>query len=271
MSDPGSDDFRRRYGPWAVIAGAGEGLGAAYAEALARRGLSLVLVDHRADLLEDLTARVGTAYGVAVEPLVGDLSERRALERICGTTQNTDVGFLVYNAAASSLGEYLDTEPTILEKMLAVNCLGPSFLVHQFGRRFRKRGKGGIILMSSLSAMQGNPLLAQYAATKAYNLILAEGLWAECRASGVDVLACAPGATLTPGYLALRGERTPRRFPPEMTPDAVVEETLAALGRQPSVIPGWANRLSAVVIQRLLPRRRAVELMGEVARGLLPA
>jgi hypothetical protein len=141
-------------------------------------------------------------------------------------------------------------------------------LCHHFGRRFRERGRGGIILMSSMAAFQGNPLLAQYAATKAYNLILAEGLWWECRGHGVDVLACVPGATLTPGYLALRGSKATAPFPPEMTPAAVVEEALAALGTGPSVIPGWANRLSAALMQRLLPRRRAIKLMGRVARKL---
>lgn len=260
--------FARRYGPWAVIAGAGEGLGAAYAEALAGRGLSVLLIDERTDLLQALDARLRSQHGVAVEALVLDLGGADCDERIAGVSAGKDVGLLIYNAAASAMGDYLDSEAATLERTLAVNCLAPSLLAHRFGRRFRERGRGGIILMSSLSALQGNPLLAQYAATKAYNLILAEGLWEECRGHGVDVLACAPGATLTPAYRALRGALPRSSFPPEMTPAAVVEETLAALGRGPTVIPGWANRLSAALMRRVLPRRQAIELMGRIARKL---
>jgi short-subunit dehydrogenase len=132
----------------------------------------------------------------------------------------------------------------------------------------RMRGRGGIILTSSLSGFQGNPMLAHYAATKAYNLVLAEALWDECRSSGVDVLAVCPGATLTPGYLATRAAPPRFGFPPEMSADTVVEEALRALGRQPHIIPGWGNRVAAFIMQRLLPRRRAIEMMGRVGRRL---
>lgn len=261
-------DFLERYGPWAMVAGAGEGLGAAYAEALARRGLSLLLIDIRGDPVRELAKRLTSSFQIEVETIVLDLADHDAANRIARDAEGKDVGLLVYNAAASFIGGYLDADRVTAERMLAVNCRAPSLLCHHFGRRLRERGRGGIILMSSLSAFQGNPQLAQYAATKAYNLILAEGLWEEWRAYGVDVLACVPGATLTPGYLAVRGPKPGTSFPPEMTPAAVVEEALAALGNRPSLIPGWTNRLSALVMQRLLPRRRAVELMGRMARTL---
>lgn len=251
-----------------MIAGAGEGLGAAYAEALARRGLGLLLIDVRSEPLRELARRLESFYGIDVEPIVLDLASHDAVSRIVRAAEGKDVGLLIYNAAVSFIGEYLDADLEDIERMLAVNCHAPSILCHRFGRRLRERGRGGIVLMSSLSALQGNPLLAQYAATKAYNRILAEGLWEECRGAGVDVLACVPGATLTPGYLAARGPKPAASFPPEMTPEAVVEEALAALGNRPSVIPGWANRLSAAFMQRLLPRRRAIELMGRMARKL---
>jgi short-subunit dehydrogenase len=111
-------------------------------------------------------------------------------------------------------------------------------------------------------------MLAQYAATKAYNLVLAEGLWQECRVSGVDVLACCPGATLTPGYLATRASPPSFSFPPEMSPESVVEEALHALGHQPLIIPGWSNRFVSFLMQRLLPRRATIEMMGRIGRTL---
>jgi short-subunit dehydrogenase len=123
------------------------------------------------------------------------------------------------------------------------------------------------VLMSSLSATQGSPLIANYAATKAYNLVLAEGLWDELRACGVDVLACCAGATTTPNYLA----SAPRRGAgtrSAISPQVVVAETLAALGKRPSVIPGRFNRLAAFLMRRLLPRRTTITIMGRTMREM---
>jgi short-subunit dehydrogenase len=261
--------FAERYGPWGVVTGAGQGLGAAYADALATRGLDLLLVDRRADLLAAVAAPLERAHGVRVVPLVVDLAGPGAVDEIVRAAGGRDVGLLVCNAAWSRIGGYLEAPADEHRAAIAVNCLAPALLAHHFGRRMQARGRGGIILMASLAGFQGQAYVAQYAATKAYNLVLGEGLWDELGEHGVDVLACCPGATLTPSYLAAR---PPRRVallsPPEMEPAAVVREALAALGRQPSVIAGRANRAGAVVLQRLLSRLLAVKLMGRVGRGL---
>jgi hypothetical protein len=127
-----------------------------------------------------------------------------------------------------------------------------------------RRGRGGIVLVTSLAASQGNPLLASYAASKAFGLVLAEGLWAELRERGVDVLACRAGATRTPGYAASR----PRRRVPLMEPDDVARAALDALGRGPTVVPGALNRVAAFAFARLLPRRVAIHVMGRATRRL---
>jgi short-subunit dehydrogenase len=111
----------------------------------------------------------------------------------------------------------------------------------------------------------GSPLIANYAATKAYNQVLAEGLWEELRRRGVDVMACCAPAITTPNYQASAPKRT---SPGTMSPAAAVRETLAALGTVPSYIPGGTNRLSAFALRRLLPRRMAIETMGRVMRGM---
>ena len=260
--------FRRRYGAWGLVAGAGEGLGAAWAAALSRRGLNLLLIDRNPEPLSTLARGLASTHGNIVEPVVLDLGGDDLLERIGAAVDDKEVGLLVYNAATSVVGDYLDHELATHDRALAVNCSAPMRLAHLFGRCMRARGRGGIILMSSLSAFQGNPMLAQYAATKAYSLVLAEGLWQECRSSGIDVLACCPGATLTPGYLATRAAPPRFSFPPEMSPDSVVEEALNALGRRPLLIPGWANRVVSFVMRRLLPRRATIEMMGRVGRTL---
>ncbi len=159
----------------------------------------------------------------------------------------------------SFLGQPLETH--LAE--IAINCRAPMVLAYTLGERMCERGRGGIILMSSLSAGQGSALIANYAATKAYNQILAEGLWAELRAQGVDVLAVAPSAIARPdanGKVA-GGASAPR---------VVVAAALSALGRQPSVIPGVGNRLAGAVMRHLMPRRAAIGMLSGVMRRMYP-
>ena len=131
-----------------------------------------------------------------------------------------------------------------------------------------KRGRGGILLMSSLAGTQGSPFIAHYGATKAWNTVMAEGLWGELREHGVDVLVCRAGATLTPKYLKDSGGGSRAAYIPEMEPKDVATEALTALGRTPSMVPGRANRFVASLMQRLLPRRTAIVLMGRASRSV---
>jgi short-subunit dehydrogenase len=148
--------------------------------------------------------------------------------------------------------------------VLDVNCRGPLVLAHRLGGAMARRGRGGLLLMASLAGGQGNPWLASYAASKAFEIVLAEGLWAEWRERGVDVLACRAGATRTPAFQATR----PRAEVPTMAPAAVVEEALAALGRGPTAVAGRLNRLAAFLFTRLLPRRAAIRIMERATRRL---
>jgi short-subunit dehydrogenase len=259
--------FRDRYGPWALVAGASEGLGAAWATALADRGLDLVLCGRRPAPLEAFAATLRTRYGVDVRAVVCDLAAPDATATLEAATAGLEVGLLVYNAALSPIGPFLDQDAARLAATLATNCGTPVLLAHLFGRAMRARGRGGIVLMGSLSGLQGSARLATYAATKAFTLVLAEGIARECRPAGVDVLACIAGATRTPGYLATRASGT-RPPPGELSPDAVVREAIDALGRRAFVIPGAMNRFSAFVLTRLLPRKIAVEIISRSTERL---
>jgi uncharacterized protein len=253
--------WAERYGPWAIVAGASEGLGEAFAHGLAEAGLNLVLVARRETLLAAVAAELGAKYSVEARPIPLDLGSPEAASRIASETRDLDVGLLVYNAAYAPTGGFLAVTPEEHRVVLSVNCYTPALLCHEFGQRMVARGRGGLLLMSSLAGLHGSPGISHYAATKAYDLILAEGLWAELRGRGVDVLACCAGATLTPGYRS--SPAPPRRFaPPVMQPDAVVREALCALGRGPCIIPGRWNRIASFLLG-LLPRRRAVLLMSE--------
>lgn len=260
--------FHERYGPWALVAGASEGLGAEFGRQLAARGLNVVLLARRAELLAELARGIAETHGVEVRHAAVDLSEAEALETIERETAGLEVGLLVYNAALSLVGAFLEKPLQSHLAELEVNCRRPLELGFRFGRRMVDRKRGGILLMSSLAGSQGSPGIAHYGATKAWNTVFAEGLWWELRQHGVDVLACRAGATRTPGYLADRSDDAESKFVPEMEPHAVVAEALAALGRRPSMIPGRVNRLAAFLLQRLLPRRTAIEVMGRASRSV---
>lgn len=250
-------NFRARYGRWALIAGASEGLGAAFAEELGAQGLDLVLLARRADKLEAVAAQVRARCGVAVHTAAVDLAAADLREQVRAAVGDREVGLLVYNAAHSTIGPFLEQPVEALTRTIDVNCRGPVILAHELGRAMAARRRGGIVLMASLAGTQGSALLATYAASKAFDLVLAEALWAELREAGVDVLACRAGATRTPNYLQTK----PRASAPAMEPEEVVREALGALGRGPSVVTGVTNRLAAFVLGRVLPRRAAVALM----------
>lgn len=256
-------EFVERYGPWAVVAGASEGIGASYSKKLAARGMNLVLVARRAAPLEGLAADLRQAHGVEVRVQPLDLGSPDAVEGMNEATEALDVGLLIYNAAYSPIGAFLDIDVEEHLKAVDVNVRGPLRVSHYFGRRLVQRGRGGIILMSSMSGIQGTAMVANYAATKAYDAILAEGLWYELRRQGVDVLACVAGATLTPNYESSTDRIPTGGLAKPMRPDDVTEQALRDLGRRPVGVSGRRNRWAADLLRRILPRAAAIEMVSK--------
>ena len=260
--------FAARYGSWALVAGASEGIGATYAEELALRGLNLILVARRAELLQSLAAKLSTNYSVETKIIPLDLSAPDAAEQIAAQTKDLEIGLLVYNAAFSAIGPFLERPLDDHIKEITTNVFTPLKLIYLFAEQMLARGHGGILLMSSLSAFQGSAYISTYAATKAFNIVLAEGLWEEWRERGVDVLVCVSGAVKTPNYAASEPAQTGGLGDMTMTPEQVVREALNALGKGPYVIPGRMNRFSSLVMRHLLPRKTAVKFMGRILRGM---
>jgi short-subunit dehydrogenase len=259
--------FAMRYGPVALVAGASEGLGAAFARELAGAGLPLVLVARRAPLLDALADELRGAYGVEVRTVACDLADEGAATATAAACDGLTIGLLIYNAAASTVGRFLDTPVEAHLRAVHVNARGPLLFAHAFGGAMAARGHGGIVLMSSLTAFQGTPLVATYGATKAFNLVFAEGLWSELAQRGVDVTACCAGAILTPGYERVTPRRGTSRFgPAPQEPADVAREALNALGRRPLVITGRGNRLASFVMRRIFSRRLAVTTMARAMR-----
>jgi short-subunit dehydrogenase len=261
---PRIEAFRERYGEWGLVAGASEGLGAAFAEALARKGLGLILLARRADVLETLASRLRSEHRVEVRTVACDLAAPTFAERVTDSTRDLDVGVAVYNAAFSFVAPLLDRPLEDALRVVDVNIRGPLVLVHTLVPRMIARGRGAVVLMSSLAGFQGAPRLAAYAASKAFTTVLGESLWAELAPSGVDVVASCAGAIRTPGY----ARTLQKEAPGTLDATEVAERTLAALGHGPLVIPGATNRLASHFMRRLLSRRQAVGIMGKSVRGL---
>ena len=251
--------FRAKYGPWALVAGASEGLGAEFGSQLAEKGLNLVLVARRADALGEIARRLADDHGVEVRALPLDLASRDIGKTLRDKTADLEVGLLVYNAAFGLIGSFLDQRLEDKLRVIDINCRGPLILAHEFGRPMTERGRGGIVLMSSLAGFQGSPGLATYAASKAYDTVFGEGLWGEFRRQGVDVLAFCAGATRTPNFERSKPRESSHFMAQVMEVEPVVSEALAALGKGPSAVAGGRNRLAAFLMRRVLPRRLAVE------------
>ena len=256
--------FSERYGPYALVAGGSDGLGAAFAEGIARRGVNLVLMARQEGRLNATAARLRESYGVDVITIAADLADWEAVQkRIEDLT--VDFGLLVYDAAYAPIGPFADATAEQLTQAAAVNVRAPLLLTKLLSGPMIERGRGGILLMSSLAGGQGSPNLAAYAATKSFTTILAEGLWSELKPRGVDVLACVAGAILTPGY---QQAESAKPAPGTLAPDVIAETALTALGTGPVVIPGSVNKLGRFVLTRVLSRRAAIALMSKNTGGL---
>ncbi len=254
--------FARRYGPWAVVTGASEGIGQAFARQLAGHGLDLVLVARRRPLLEALATELERAHGIQCRVIAADLSNLNAVHAMAEATLDLDVGLLVAAAGYGTSGPLLDATLGIETAMVDLNCNGVLASSWHYARRFAARGRGGLVLMSSLLAFHGVPRAANYAATKAYVQTLAEGLRVELAPLNVDVVASAPGPIHT-GFAS----RANMQMAAALQPEVVARVTLGALGRKTTVRPGWLSKLLGWSLATL-PRWGQVMVITPVMKGM---
>lgn len=256
--------FREKYGPYALVAGGSDGLGFAFAEAIALRGLNLILIARQEDRLKAASARLTETYKIDVIPIAADMADYDNVKKRIGVL-TVSIGLLVYNAAFAPIGLFENTSKDHLALAAAVNVKSPLLLTKLLSAPMIRQKRGGIILMSSLAGEQGSPNLAAYAATKSFNAILAEGLWKELKPHGIDVLACCAGAILTPGYQ--KAEKT-KKAPGTLKASEVAEQTLNALGRGPIIVPGAINKVGRFLLTRVLSRKAAIDVMSKNTGGL---
>ncbi len=252
-------EFFAKYGSWAFVAGASEGMGEAYAREAAARGLDVVLAARRTEVLERVAERIRADFGVETRTAVLDLGAEDLLEQVQSATVGLEIGLLVYNAASVSVGRFLERDLAAHLQSIDVNCRGLVTLCHTFGALMAERRRGGIVVMTSGAALSGSGFLASYSASKAFDLNLGESLWAELAPRGVDVLALIGGATNTPHTLST-GIDFSQLGAPIMEAADVVREAYDHLGDGPNWIPGEHNRESMSHLQAA-PRRAVVEAM----------
>jgi hypothetical protein len=254
--------WRQRYGPWAVVTGASDGIGREFARELAARGFDLVLVARRQPVLQALANELEVAHGIACHVLVADLSTHAGCTALVKATEALDVGLLIAAAGFGTSGEFASGPIEPEREMLALNCAAVLELSWAFARRFVARGRGGMILMSSIVAFQGVARAAHYAATKAWVQSFAEGLRIELEPHGVDVIASAPGPVAS-GF----GARADMKMDGAMSAKTVAVVTLDALGRRATVRPGFLSKLLGGSLATL-PRWGRTQVLTQVMSGM---
>lgn len=276
MTTSGGQTAKARYGGWVLVAGASAGLGAAFARESGRLGFDVVLLARRADALEETAASIRAEHGVATRCIVADLAQDDIADVVAAQTADLDVGVLIYNAAAELYGPFLTLGSDAHRTNVAVNCFTPTVLAGHFGARMRDRGRGAIALVSSIAGLQGTRYLTIYAASKAYEMILAEGLWDELGDHGVDALAYVVGATSSstwhgaaPGGFTDAEELSSlqARILQPATPEEVAARLFNVLPHGPRQ---YSNLLDEAAAQENASKSRAeaVQTIGDVTTGL---
>lgn len=252
-----------RFGPWAVVTGASSGIGREFARQLAASGLNLVLVARRLNLLRETGNELASRYGVEYRAVGADLADPGFLPTISGATDDLDVGLLVSNAGSGIPGEFLGHRLDALRGIVRLNTLAHLDLTHHFGQRLKRRGRGGMLLVSALGASHGIPNMANDAATKAYVLSLGQGLHGEFAPHGVNVTVLVPGPTQTPVLAEFGFQPDTSPVKPMAVQRCVAEGLDALTANRPSRIPGRLNRVMAAVVPDKVTRKMMGRMIGQ--------
>jgi len=245
--------------PWALVTGASDGIGRAFALELAAKGYACVLVARNAARLQAVASQIGADR---CRVLMADLSVPGAVDVLVAGTSDLSFDLLVAAAGYGTSGPFIAADRANELAMIDLNCRVVAELVHAYGGQMAMRRRGGIILFSSLLAFQGVPQSANYAATKSFIQTFAEGLRAELKPFGVDVLSVAPGP-IASGFAARAG----LKLGLSQTPDVVARQSLVALGKTTTVRPGWLAKFLIGSLS-MLPRNMRTLIMAQIMSGM---
>jgi short-subunit dehydrogenase len=266
--------FVESYGPWAVIAGASEGVGASFAAAVANEGVSVVLLARRQGVLDEVAARISEESGVEARAVAVDLASPGAMETVVHATRDLEVGLLTYCAGADpNYQPFLANPVEVATAMVQRNCTVPVQMCHHFAGPMAERGRGGIIVLSSGAAFVGAPNMVIYGGSKAFDVVFTEALWTELHPQGVDVLSLVLGETDTPAFAASEpnvasSTRSVSRCPGQRPSTTSSEMRWPRLPHGPSWIVG--DQIYAG-LQMLggMPRSDAVQVLMKAASAIM--
>jgi short-subunit dehydrogenase len=255
-----------KYGPWAVIPGGSESLGASFANIIAGSGINIVLISRKQAPLGEVAAGLRERHGVEVRTLSLDLVRDDMLDRVREVTDDIDVGLVVYNAgAAHRTGPFLEGTLEDAMRTLRTNPVGYVSFAHHFGKKMAERGRGGgLITIGSMAGVAGTPGVVIYSASKVFGQYLAEGLWSEWKRYDIDVLHVMLGAVNTPAMARIGLFYGPEFSPAD--PDEQAQAILDNITNGPVYTP--AHLEEAFRHSQSLSRRRAVEEIEERLRDV---
>ena len=260
--------FATKYGPWALVAGASDGVGAAFAAGLAERGVNVVLLARRQAVLDQVAAEIESQTSAQTRTLAVDLARSDAAAVVAAATADLEIGFLVYCAGADPNYEpFLANPVEAAEAMVHRNCLVPVQLCHHFAPAMVERGSGGIVIFGSGAGLAGGANMVAYGASKAFDMVFAEALWAELHDKGVDVLGLILGKTNTPALRQLeysRGQLSSPDATPEgaATADEIIAEAFENLTNGPTWMAGDMMRAAEQMLATLT-RNQAVQMFAQ--------
>jgi short-subunit dehydrogenase len=261
--------FREPYGPWAVIAGASEGTGQAFARRLAADGVNCILIARREAPLAVLADELRAEHGVECVTASIDLAQPDAFDRILEAVEDRPVGLFIANAGGDPNGTaFLDQPVEAWIELITRNVTTVVRCCHHFGGKMRDRGMGGLLLVGSGAGYGGANNMAVYAGSKAFDMCWAEGLWAELKPHGVDVLYLSLGRTDTPELRRFLSEKA-LPIPPDLaSPEAVAELGLERLPHGPIQNWGQADDEVGRLPQSAAQRRQRVEMIARASQAI---
>jgi short-subunit dehydrogenase len=239
--------FLKKYGTWAIVTGATDGLGKQFAMQLASIGFNLVVVARRKNLLDGLSKELNASYKVDCISIDLDLSTNDAVTALYEKTSHLDIGLIVAAAGFGTSTNLIDADIKVEKQLIDLNCRSLMEMSHIYGKKFATQKKGGMILISSLLGFHGAFGTANYAASKAYVQALGEALYFELRKYNVDVLTVAPGPINT-GFAAAAG----MEFSMALKPENVAKQSLAALGKKITLLPGFLTKFLYLSLSMLV-------------------
>ncbi|MCG8410030.1 MAG: SDR family NAD(P)-dependent oxidoreductase [Bacteroidales bacterium] len=257
-----------KFGPWALITGSArkKGLGFSYAKFLAKNGINIVLVDILTDELNTRKEELSEKYGVEVFSISMDLGQPNFITELTTKTKDIEIGLVVCNHyfTPKDTPKILDMDLDVHCKMIDINSQAYMNILHAYGRKMVKMGRGGLVVIGSGSGIIHAPYTGSYSANKAFQIAMGEVLWYELKDSGVEVI------TIIAGLMDTQGEAL-SKYPKRMFTkvEDVVTETFRRIGKTPSIVPGKMNKLVMFLQSRLMSRKAAINSMGSfMGKGL---